>query len=218
MPAAAVKASSAALMLSKASSGSSTASSLLTANTIDGTRSRFTSSEWRRVCGSSSQLRVLPLQLGRVDQHHGGVGAGGGRDHVARVLLVARRVADDELAAGRGEVAVGHVDGDALFALGRQAVGEQRQVGLARALHAGQLVLQHRLAVHQQAADQRALAVVDAAAGDEAQRGHVVMLACTAVGLPVIRSTTLIRNTRPSCAFPSRRRRSCRPCGWRRAR
>jgi hypothetical protein len=37
-------------------------------------------------------------------------------------------VGDDELALGRGEVAVGHVDGDALLALGAQAVGEQREV------------------------------------------------------------------------------------------
>src|SRR6185369_6272661 len=92
---------------------------------------------------------------------------------------MARRVADDELAAGRGEIAVSHVDGDALFAFGRQAVGEQRQVGFARALHASQLVLQHRLAVHQQPADQGALAVVDRATSDELERGHMVMLAAS---------------------------------------
>jgi hypothetical protein len=112
-----------------------------------------------------------PGQLGRIDQHHGGIGGRGGGDHVAGVLLMARRVADDELALGGREVAVGHVDRDALFALGREAVGEQGEVGFAAALHAGQLVLQHGLAVHQQAADQRALAVVDRAAGDEAQGG-----------------------------------------------
>ena len=39
-----------------------------------------------------------PVDLGDVHQHHGGVAAGGGGDHVARVLLVARRVGDDELA------------------------------------------------------------------------------------------------------------------------
>ena len=108
------------------------------------------------------QRRVFPVQLGGIDQHHGGVGAGGGGHHVAGVLLVAGRVADDELAVFGGEIAVGHVDGDALLALGRQAVGQQRQVGLARALHAGQVVLQHGFAVHQQAADQRALAIVHA--------------------------------------------------------
>jgi hypothetical protein len=41
---------------------------------------------------------------------------------------VARRVGDDVLARAGREVAVGDVDGDALFALGLQAVGEQRQV------------------------------------------------------------------------------------------
>ncbi|CAB3731085.1 hypothetical protein LMG24076_05454 [Trinickia soli] len=50
------------------------------------------------------------------------------RHHVARVLLVARRVGDDELAPRRGEVAIGHVDRDALLALGFQAVGQQRQI------------------------------------------------------------------------------------------
>jgi hypothetical protein len=41
-----------------------------------------------------------PVELGDVHQHHGGIAAGGGGDHVARVLLVARRVGDDELARG----------------------------------------------------------------------------------------------------------------------
>ena len=41
---------------------------------------------------------------------------------------MARRVGDDELALVGGEVAVGHVDGDALLALGLQAVHQQRQV------------------------------------------------------------------------------------------
>jgi hypothetical protein len=48
----------------------------------------------------------------------------------------------------------------------RPSVSRARSVS-PLALHAGQVVLQHGLAVHQQAADQRALAVVHAAAGDE---------------------------------------------------
>ena len=61
-------------------------------------------------------------------------------------------VADDELAPVGGEVAVGHVDGDALFALGRQAVGELRQIHLAaRASRPCQVVLQHGAAIDQQA-------------------------------------------------------------------
>ena len=45
------------------------------------------------------------------------------------------------------------------------------------ALHAGEVVLQHGLAVHQQAANQCALAVVHAAAGDELEGGIMVVLA-----------------------------------------
>lgn len=118
--------------------------------------------------------------IGHNPKTPGGVGAGCGGDHVAGVLLMARRVANDELARFGREVAVGHVDGDALLALGRQTVGQQGQVGLATALHARQVVLQHGLAVDQQAADQRALAVVHAAASDELEGGNMVILAASA--------------------------------------
>lgn len=60
-----------------------------------------------------------------VDQDDSEVGRRAAGYHVARVLLVARRVGDDELALVRGEVSVGHVDGDALLALGLQSVAEQ---------------------------------------------------------------------------------------------
>ena len=52
--------------------------------------------------------------------------------HVAGVLDVARGVGDDEFTRGRGEVAVGDIDRDALLALGAQAVGEQREVDHTR--------------------------------------------------------------------------------------
>ena len=120
---------------------------------------------------------VFPFEFGGVHQHHGGVGAAGGSDHVARVLLVAGRVANDELARRGGKVAVGHVNGDALFALSGQAVGKQRQIGRAALGHVVQLVLQHRAAVHQQAANQRAFAVVNRAAGNEFQGCVAVQLA-----------------------------------------
>jgi len=54
-------------------------------------------------------------------------GRGAGR-HVAGVLLMTGGVGDDELALGGAEVAVGHVNGDALLALGLQAIDQQRQV------------------------------------------------------------------------------------------
>ena len=75
----------------------------------------------------------------------------------------------------RGEVAVRDVDRDALLALGAQAVGEQREVGAfvaargAGRLDRAQLVLEDRLAVEEQPADQRGLAVVDRSGGGDAQ-------------------------------------------------
>jgi hypothetical protein len=87
---------------------------------------------------------------------------------------VAGRVGDDELAPRRVEVAVGDVDRDALLALGAQSVGQQREVGVAVAaplrglLDVLELVLEDRLGVVEQPADQRRLAVVDRAGGGEA--------------------------------------------------
>ncbi len=79
----------------------------------------------------------------------------------------------------RREVAVRDVDGDALFAFGPQAVGEQRQVGVfgtagaARAGDGVELVFEDGLGIEQQPADQRGFAVVDAAGGRDAQHaGH----------------------------------------------
>jgi hypothetical protein len=120
--------------------------------------------------------------LARIDQDDGEVGGRRGGDHVAGVLLVARRVGDDVLARAGREIAVGDVDGDALFALGLQAVGEQRQVDRAHAAlfrglgDGGQRVGEDGLGVEQQAADQGALAVIDAAAGQEAQQAVVFNL------------------------------------------
>ena len=54
----------------------------------------------------------------RVDQQDRDVGRRGAGRHVARVLLVAGRVGEDELAPRGREVAVGDVDRDALLALG----------------------------------------------------------------------------------------------------
>ena len=66
-------------------------------------------------------------------------------------------------------------------------LGPRLQIGLAAFGDIGQLVLQHRAAVHQQAANQRALAIVHTAAGDEAQGAGSVnfsaILACSAHGM-----------------------------------
>jgi hypothetical protein len=75
---------------------------------------------------------------------------------------VAGRVGDDELALVGGEEAVGDVDRDALLALGREAVDEEREVDVAAlrapalgvGLDRGELVLEQALGLVQQAADQ----------------------------------------------------------------
>ena len=134
----------------------------------------------RRVATGLRQQRAVD-HTGGVDQDHGGIGGAGAGDHVAGVLLVAGRVGDDELPPAGGEVAVRHVDRDALLALGLQAVGQQSEVKLRparRAALAGprqrrQLIGQDALGVVEQPADQRALAVVDATGGDEAQDAPV---------------------------------------------
>ena len=143
-----------------------------------------------------------------VDEDDGQLARRGAGGHVARVLLVAGRVGDDELAAVGREVAVRHVDGDALLALGLQAVGQQGEVDLAGAggadllavaLHRGELVLVDHLGVVQQPADERALAVVDAAAGEEAQQ--LLLLVAGEVGVDVF----LTRGRRlASQKYPSR--------------
>src|SRR5690606_18862720 len=99
------------------------------------------------------------------------------------VLLVARRVCDDEFAFLSGEEAIGDVDRDALLALGGEAVDEQREVDLlplradplAVGFERGKLVLEDHLAVVEQPPDQRGFAVVDAAAGDEPQQPLVLV-------------------------------------------
>ncbi len=148
---------------------------------------------------------LLDDAVAGVDEDERQVGGGRPGDHVARVLLVTGSVGDDECPVCRGEIAIGDVDRDALFAFGAQAVGEQGEIGAvgtaveARAGHRLELVLEDGLRVEQQSTDERGLAVVDAAGGGDAQQVD-------------------IRNTLPSCGLPFRHRRSGRPPAWRRVR
>ena len=97
------------------------------------------------------------------------------RNHVARILFVAGGVGDDEFAFWGGKVAVGYVDGDALFALGGQAVGKAGEIGnfavLRGLVELGYLVGQQGFAVVKQAVDEGGFAVVNAACRDEAEQG-----------------------------------------------
>ena len=66
--------------------------------------------------------------LSRVDEHDREIGVGCAGRHVAGILLVSGRVGDDERAPRGRKVAVGDVDGDALLALGFEAVDEESEV------------------------------------------------------------------------------------------
>ena len=130
--------------------------------------------------------------LARVDQDHGEVGGRCAGHHVAGVLFMPRAIRDDELALFGAEKAIGDVDRDALFAFGGKAINQQREVDLLplRALllavgfQRGQLILEDHLAVIEQPPDQGGLAIVHAAAGDEAQ--HRLMLMLVEIGVDVL--------------------------------
>ena len=121
----------------------------------------------------------LPRQpLVGAHQHQRQISDRGAGGHVGAVLFVARRVYDDEFAPRRREEAVGHVDGDVLLALGGEAVEQQRIVEIL-ALRAvfvrigGQcfeLISEQLLQFIKQTAEQRRLAMIDRAAGHEAQQ------------------------------------------------
>ena len=116
--------------------------------------------------------------LARIDQQHREVGGRRAGHHVAGILLMAGRVGDDELASRAREEAIGDVDRDALLALRREPVDEQREIDLrplravtlAVAFERVELVVEDLLALVEQPPDQGGLAVVDTAAGDEPQQ------------------------------------------------
>ena len=87
-------------------------------------------------------------------------------------------VGNNKFAFGRGKVAIGHVDGDALFSFSAQAVGEQREIHIsvtplaAGPLHCFQLIFKNGFAIIQQAANQGTFAVIHTASGGKAQHVH----------------------------------------------
>jgi hypothetical protein len=110
---------------------------------------------------------------------------------------VAGRVGELEAPPWRDERAVGDVDRDPLLALRPEAVGEEREIDVLVAAAARdvldvlELVDEDLLRVVEQPADQRRLAVVDGAAGDEPQE---------------LGRLGLLRNSQASSCLPSRPR------------
>ena len=162
--------------------------------------------------------RQVPVGLARhpaggVDQQQGNVGRRGRDGHVAGVLLVPGGVGDDDPPAVRQRhVPVGHIDGDALLPLGLQPVGQKRVVDLPRRdRRAGttdgpsqlQGVLGHGVGVGQQTADQRGLAVVDAAAGDQADQAHQKYPSTFLASIEAPPSPSIMRPARSDCREPS---------------
>jgi hypothetical protein len=91
---------------------------------------------------------------------------------------VPRRVGHDELACVGREEPVRDVDRDALLALGQEAVEQEREVELSVlraeadgvAFERRQMIVEDELRLVQEPADERALAIVDAATRDEAEQ------------------------------------------------
>ena len=70
-------------------------------------------------------LRLDGHAVACVYENDGEIAVGGASRHVARILFMSRRIGDDELPFGRGEVAICDIDGDALFAFGLEAVRQE---------------------------------------------------------------------------------------------
>ena len=147
---------------------------------VDGERDPA-DAEQRQDAGMTPRLRQYPAP--RIDQQHGEIAIRRAGRHVARVLHMARRIGDDKFAPWRREIAIGDVDGNLLLALGLQAVDEESEVELASPAPAGtarivlgaaHLVLIDQRGIVKQPADQCALAVIDAAAGEEAQQAAIL--------------------------------------------
>jgi hypothetical protein len=90
-------------------------------------------------------------------------------------LLVPWGIDDDEASARRLEIAPSDVDGDALLALGLEAVEQQTEIDLLAVdgtVLRGErdcraLILGDASGIPQEAADQRRLAIIDRAAGEQ---------------------------------------------------
>ena len=148
----------------------------------------------------------------RVNQDNRHVGGGCACDHIAGVLLVSRCVGHDKLALFGGEKAVGHINGNALFPLGRKAIYQKRKVNFAAlgahlfavSLQCCKLVFKDHLAVIQKAANQGGFAVINRTAGDKPQHGF--MLVHFQIGVDIRRDqivgfVNLAHQKYPSCFF-----------------
>ena len=103
-------------------------------------------------------LKPMPC----IDQHHGGIGVTRAARHISCVLIVPGAVDKNEPALAGIQIAPGDIDGNSLFALGREAVEKQAVVeffrrarGASGTAHPFPLVAGQFRGLPQQAANQR---------------------------------------------------------------
>ena len=123
-------------------------------------------------------LGVLLDSLVRVNGEQDRLGAGGAGDHVLEKLDVSRSVNEDVAALLRLEEAAGGVNGDPLCLLvleriQQEGVLEWAGVAAAHLANLLQLALGQRAGLREEAADNRALAVVNMADDDDVHLGVV---------------------------------------------
>ena len=112
------------------------------------------------------------------------IGCRAAGNHIAGVLLVSRSVGDDKLSVVGAEIAISHINGDALLALRLQSVEEQRIVDvlagitatLAVALKRIELVFINLLTVEKQSTDECRFSVVDTSGGEKPQQVFLFVL------------------------------------------
>jgi hypothetical protein len=116
--------------------------------------------------------------LARIDKNDREVRSGGAGSHVSGVLLMARGIGNDELAALSGEIAISDVDGDALFTFSAKSISKLGEVDsellLARRRHGpgdgANLVLVDVARVIEEPADKSGFAIVDTSGCAEAEQ------------------------------------------------
>jgi len=122
---------------------------------------------------------LLQYAMTCINQNDAQVGSTCTRYHVAGILNMSRSIGDDKLAFRCGEIAVSHIDGDALFTFSTKTIREQSQVhflitaALACSLNRLQLVFENRLAIIKQSSYQSTLSIVHAARSREAEQLHI---------------------------------------------
>ncbi|CAB4790593.1 unannotated protein [freshwater metagenome] len=118
---------------------------------------------------------LLLEPLGGVENDQGHVGRAGAGGHIAGVLDVTGTVGNYKLASRGGGVAVGHVNGDALVALGTKTICHEAEVEVTDATlgrssrHGLELVIEELAGVDEESTNERRLSVVHTADGGKTQ-------------------------------------------------